>query len=309
MLTDSLSMPSKAVLLPVLTLTTGILLGCSTPMMQAPTSYPEEIAAWRAERLENLTSDTGWLTLTGLYALEQGANTLGSAPDATVLLPPSAPSQAGIIVVEGNNIRLEQGVALTVDGEQFTTGQLIADDPGPPTVVESGTVSLFVISRGDQLLARVRDSASSSRGAFAGISSYPLNPGWRFTARFEPYEPIRQIKIANVLGQISDNPSWGAVVFEHQGEEYRLDALAEPGDPELFMIFADGTSGRETYGAGRYLYLDAPDANGMIDLDFNRAYNPPCAFTPFATCPLPPRQNRLALRIEAGERKYQELSH
>ncbi|MEZ5332417.1 MAG: DUF1684 domain-containing protein [Thermoanaerobaculia bacterium] len=134
---------------------------------------------------------------------------------------------------------------------------------------------------------------------------FPLDPSWHFPqARFEAYDPVKTIPVADIAGLVSDSPVWGAVVFERDGTTYRLDALAEPGDEELFLIFGDRTNGTETYGGGRYLYTDAPDAEGHVDLDFNVSYSPPCIFTPFATCPLPPPQNRLPVRVEAGEKAY-----
>ena len=268
--------------------------------------YPAEIEAWRASRIENLTSPTGWLTLSGLHRLAEGEYTLGSAAEAAIVLPASAPSRLGILTVSEGSVHLRVHPTATVrfEGEATTELEMTPSASGEAPIVEIDSVSFFVIRRGDLLLLRVRDSEHPDRSAFAGIDSFEIDPAWRLAARFEAYAPVKQIPIANIIGLVSDNPSWGAVVFEHDGETYRIDAVAEPGDEELFLIFGDATSGHETYGGGRYLYVDAPDADGRIDLDFNRAYNPPCAFTPYATCPLPPIQNRLDLRIEAGEKNY-----
>ncbi len=277
----------------------------------AGASHAAEIAAWRSQRVAGLTRDTGWLTLAGLHRLSEGRQTLGSAPSSDIVLPASAPDRVGTLVLEDGEASLEilPGVVFTSDQQPWTGGALASDAADEMTLLEIGPVNFFVIERGEERLLRVRDRDHPARARFTGIDYFPIDETWRFDARFEAYDPVRQIPIANIIGIVSDSPNWGAVVFEHGGRTYSIDALAEPGDEELFLIFADETSGHETYGAGRYLYVDGPDENGVIDLDFNRAYNPPCAFTPFATCPLPPRQNRLALRIEAGEKNYKEAEH
>ncbi len=273
-----------------------------------PVAHRAEIEAWRERRLASLRRDTGWLTLTGLDTLERGRSyALGSAAGSDVRLPDAAPRQLGTITVghEGEvELRVAAGAKVTVDGLPVTTVALFGPHVESPPLVEAGSVNFLVIERGGVLFLRTRDRKHPALQSFTGLEQFPIDPRWRFEARFDPYDPVRQIPIANILGQVSDTPSWGAVVFDYQGETYRIDAVAEPGDEELFLIFGDATSGHETYGAGRYLYADAPDATGRVVVDFNRAYNPPCAFTPFATCPLPPSQNRLPFRVEAGEKTY-----
>ncbi len=273
----------------------------------ADDEHAAEVEQWRQRRLASLTSETGWLTLTGLHPLHAGRQTLGSGPEADIELSAKAPASLGTVTVGDDSLRFDAApdLEVTVDGEPMTSVELQTDREGPARLFEFGPLNFHVIQRDDLLLLRARDREHPARRQFEGIDSFPIDSAWRFEARFEAYEPIRQIPIANIIGQVSDSPSWGAVVFEHDGQTYRIDGLAEPGDEELFLIFGDETSGKETYGAGRYLYVDAPDAEGRVVLDFNRAYNPPCAFTPFATCPLPPPQNRLKLRIEAGERTYE----
>jgi uncharacterized protein (DUF1684 family) len=164
-----------------------------------------------------------------------------------------------------------------------------------------------VIKRGDRLGVRVKDKQSPALAGFHGLDNYPVEPSWRVEARFEPYSPPKEVPIPNVLGQVTPSPSPGAVVFDWQGKTYRLDALGSV-EEGLSLIFADQTNGKETYGAGRFLET-GPPKDGKVVVDFNRAYNPPCAFTAFATCPLPPAQNRLALRVEAGEKKYAGAAH
>jgi uncharacterized protein (DUF1684 family) len=177
------------------------------------------------------------------------------------------------------------------------------DEKDGPTVMKSGTLTFLVIRRGDRLGIRVKDSESEARRNFKGLDYFPADPKYRVEARFEPYNPPKKIPITNVLGMLSLETSPGALVFTIDGKELRLDPIYEQGTTDLFIIFKDATSGHETYGAARYLYA-SPPVNGKTIVDFNHAYNPPCAFTPYATCPLPPPQNRLPIRIEAGEKKY-----
>jgi len=268
----------------------------------SPEEHEAEVEAWREERLAGLTSDDGWLTLVGLHWLPEGETTVGSAEGSGVRLPASTPARVGTLERADGTVRLDlaPGVEATAGGERFAGGELASDATEEPTVVELGTVSFYPIERGEKLGLRVKDTASPARSAFAGIPAYPVDPRWRVAARFEPYDPPREVGIPDVTGNVQDMVSPGAVLFAAGGETRRLEAL--DGGDELFLIFADGTSGEETYGAGRYLYAPKPDGAGRLVVDFNRAYNPPCAFTAYATCPLPPKGNRLPLPVEAGEK-------
>ncbi len=181
---------------------------------------------------------------------------------------------------------------------------LVSDAHGQPTVLASGALRFFIIERSGNVGVRVRDLNNPHRLNFQGLRYFPVSTAWVFNARFEPYQPVHHIKITNILGMEEDDESPGAVVFTKDGRQWRLDTVLEdPGDQELFVMFADATSGHETYGAGRFLYIPLP-ANGAVVLDFNKAFNPPCALNDFATCPLPPFQNRLKLKVEAGEKTY-----
>jgi uncharacterized protein len=265
------------------------------------------VAAWREQRRNSLTSDTGWLTLAGLFWLKEGENSFGrAAANALRLDNPSLADTAGSFDLTGHKVRFtarpQSGV--THDGAPVTSLELASDASGEPTVLASGALRFFVIERAGNLGVRVRDLENPRRRQFGGLSYFPVSTGWVFDARFVPYEPVRHIRIVNILGMEEEDVSPGAVVFSHEGHEYRLDSVLEqPGDKELFIMFADATSGHETYGGGRFLYVPLP-ANGSTRLDFNKAYNPPCALNDFATCPLPPPQNRLTLRIDAGEKVY-----
>jgi uncharacterized protein (DUF1684 family) len=270
--------------------------------------YEQEIASWRAERLAGLKDPGGWLTLVGLFWLDEGANRLGSDPSCRVALPAGkALAQAGTMTRQGDTVELAAapGAGITVDGKPVQQLRLHYDAQQKPTMVQLGSLTFFLIKRGDKLGVRVKDSASPALAAFRGIDNFAVDASWRVEARFEPYAKPKKIPITNILGMTADEASPGAVVFERGGKTYRLDALSEAADGSLFVIFADQTSGRETYGAGRFLDAAKPK-DGKVVIDFNKAYNPPCAFTSFATCPLPPAQNHLQLAVTAGEKKYGE---
>ena len=268
-------------------------------------AYRAEIEKWRSDRIRHLTADDGWLTVIALSWLEEGDNPIGAAPANRIVLPAGkAPPALGRIRLTVGKAHLEvtPGVEVTHEAKRVQSLDLDSDEAGKPTVVRHGTLSFYLIKRGERLGVRVKDSANAARKAFRGIDSYPVQSAWRLEARFEPYPLKRTIPIPNILGTVSQEPSPGAVVFRVAGKEYRLDAVEEQGEEDLFLIFGDQTNGSETYGAGRFLYAPRPGKDGKTVVDFNKAYNPPCAFTRFATCPLPPPQNRLPIPIAAGEK-------
>lgn len=259
-------------------------------------AYEHEIEQWRTQRHAKLTRPDGWLSLVALDWLHEGVNNLTL---------PAHPPAACRFILQSGRVTLEPNQRLGVSTPTVLRDDL---DPNGPTVIHSGTLSFEAIRRadvgGDRFAIRARDPASDARTHFKGLDYFPANPFFRVEARFEPYRPPKKIPITNVLGMTSDETSPGALVFTLQGKTFRIDPILEQGETDLFIIFKDATSGKETYAAARYLYAHPPDASGMTVVDFNKSYNPPCAFTPFATCPLPPRQNRLPIRIEAGEKKY-----
>jgi uncharacterized protein len=265
-----------------------------------------ELATWRQGRDASLRRDDGWLTLVGLDWLHEGDNVLGSGEAAEVKLPTGkAPARAGVLRRVGEAVTLvaEAGSGLTVEGKPVTEERLTGG--GEPVFVELGSLSFFVIQRGDRVGVRIRDREATVLRTFTGIESFADTPAWRVAARFEPYDPPRTLKIPNVLGQVSEEPCPGALVFELEGKTLRLEPTGSP-EQEMSLVFGDATNGHETYGGGRFLETSPVGADGRVVLDFNRAYNPPCVFTPYATCPLPPRSNRLPVRIEAGEKMYGE---
>jgi uncharacterized protein (DUF1684 family) len=265
------------------------------------------VERWRAERVADLTGDEGWLNLVGLFWLDHGENTFGRAPSNHLVLDhPALAGVAGSFVLDSSGVHFvahkESGV--THDGQPVSTIRMVADSEGSPTVLASGSLRFFVITRSEKTGIRVRDVDSPRRLHFTPIDYYPIDTSWVFEARFEPYEPHRHIKIVNILGLENEEDSPGAIVFNKDGREWRLDTVLEdPKDQTLFVMFADGTNGRQTYGGGRFLRVPLPE-QGVTRVDFNEAYNPPCAFNDFATCPLPPYQNHLALRVESGEKIY-----
>lgn len=277
---------------------------------KAPTDYTKQIEAWRAQRLERLQAPNGWLSLIGLHWLKDGRNTVGSAKDNDVVLA-KGPARLGVVTVKDSKaaIELDSKSGATIDGKKQSSAGLVDDSHEKPTTVAFGTASFYLIDRGGKKGLRVKDSEAETRKHFLGIDDYAIDPSWRIEAKWEAYEPAHTLEIPTVLGTVDKLPVPGKAVFERDGRKYELlPVLEEAGAKELFFIFADRTSGKETYGAGRFLYAELPK-DGRVVIDFNKAYNPPCAFTPHATCPLAPPENRLDLTIAAGERKYRGSHH
>ncbi len=260
--------------------------------------HTREISLWQKKRAERLMAEDGWLSLVNLQWLNEGENTLE--------IPHEGTKSPGKVVMKSGVVTLEPAVPMTVGGKPVTTPMVLLDDSQKdgPTVVQLGTVRFQVIKRGPRWALRVKDSQAATRTQFKGLEYFPIDAKWRVEARFEPYNPMKKIPIVDVTGRTEDSDSPGALVFTVDGKEYRIDPVLEEGTDELFIIFRDATSKDATYPAGRYLYAKKPGQDGKVIVDFNKAYNPPCSFTPYATCPLPPLQNRLSFRIEAGEKKY-----
>ena len=280
---------------------------CLAPAGTVAAEPDADLAAWRAARLRSLTSDTGFLTLVGLYWLEPGRSSFGrDQRNRFVLEHPRMPKRLGDFERRGDVVHFiaARGVQVLWKDAAVQRVEMRPDTSGSPTILRHGRIEFFVIARAGQFGVRVRDLDNPRRSEFPGLEHFPAEPDWRVTARFEPYDPARRIPIINILGMESDMTSPGAIVFEKDGRSWRLDALDEdPASPTLFVMFADATSGRGSYGAGRFLDVPRP-RDGRVVIDFNRAYNPPCAFNDFATCPLPPPQNRLELAVTAGERNF-----
>lgn len=276
---------------------------------QAPADFAEAHKAWRAQRHRSLSAPEGWLSLVGLHFLKPGDNTAGSDPALPVRLPGAAvPARVGVFRLEGDRVvfRAEPGAGVTRNGQAVSEQVLRSDAEGAPDVLSLGPLRFHVIRRGDRFAVRVKDTASPALKAFKGVAAFPPDPAYRVTATFEPYPEPRSVAVPTVLGTTERMPAPGLVRFTLKGRTFTLQPVQEEGPRSaFFFIFQDATAGKETYPAGRFLYADPPK-DGRLVLDFNRAVNPPCAFSDFATCPLPPKGNVLKVRIPAGEKTYGE---
>jgi len=290
-----------------------MLSGCGGDAPQAPTESHKDTFlldndVWRMERREELTKPDGWTSLIGLHWLQLKAHFVGSSADSGIRLA-MGPAKMGMVEQDKGRVWFtpESGVALTANGEPLTGRIELKNDRDPqPTVIgfDDGKGALTVIKRGERLALRVKHADAPGRLQFKGLDYWPPQRDWRIEGRYIAHPPGKTIPIVDITGGTTESPNPGAVEFLKDGKTYRLEALGDTKEG-LFFIFVDRTSGHGSYPAGRYLDTAGPDANGKVVMDFNRAYNPPCAFTTYATCPLPPPENRLEnLAIEAGEKNY-----
>jgi uncharacterized protein (DUF1684 family) len=286
---------------------TIVVLATAALIMAGSVSYKESIEKWRQEREDRLKADDGWLTVAGLFWLHDGDNSCGSDKKADIPLPAGrAPAKVGVFTFHNGKASFHPvpELAIRINGKPaLATVDLKSDAEGAPDILSFSDFSMLIIKRGQKYAVRLKDIHSQMRRDFHGLKWYPAKENYRVVAKFTPHEGPRSIPIPNILGQTENEPSPGYATFRLKDREYRLDPVLE--NNQLFFIFRDLTAGKTTYGAGRFLYAEMPK-EGKVVLDFNKAYNPPCAFTPYATCPLPPPQNRLNLAIEAGELKYGE---
>jgi uncharacterized protein (DUF1684 family) len=287
------------------------LTACKHPLQDKGTpEYIAKIKEWHNKRIANLKKETGWLNLAGLYWLKQGENKFGSGKNNDIVFPDGkAPGIIGSLFLKDSTVTINVNAAVNVicNGKPVSNPHLINDQQGDPTILEYGSLRWFIIKRGTKYGIRLRDLEAPLVKSFQGVDTYPINSDWRLEAKLESFKPPMKISVPNILGTAEDDTSPGFLVFKKDGIEYKLLAIEE-GD-KYFLIFADETSGKETYGAGRFLYADKVDSNGITYIDFNKAFNPPCSFTHFATCPLPPKQNHLKLSVTSGEKKYEDESH
>ncbi len=287
----------------------GLWLSCSwafaAPSSNERESHKKEVESWREARDDRLKQPDGWFSLVGLAWLEEGENTCGSDLASDIRFPESAPAQLGSLVKSGAIVVFEPspGSGVSMKGKALARSTSLATDAsGDASLLEWGSMQFYLIDRGGRIGVRIKDSASAALAAFAGIDNFPIDSRWRTEAHFVPYDPPKPITVPNVLGTPSEQLSPGAIEWRMAGRTHRLDEL--PGDGEYFVVFGDATNTEETYGGGRFLYVTEASSEGRVVIDFNKAYNPPCVFTPYATCPLPPRQNRLELAVRAGEKMY-----
>jgi uncharacterized protein len=282
------------------------------------TQWQNETNAWRAQHATELQKPDGWLSLTALEWLDPGDTSVGSAPDNKIHLPPGAPDHAGILYLEGSTVTLNPPpsgfpVGLLIDGQPARTQQLHTDadsDKHNPRIT-IGALNFYVVNRGDRFALRIKDANSEALTHFHPLNWDPLDESYRVTARWIPYHPQKTITLARLAGSSYQQPVPGAAEFTLHGKTYQLEpVLEDPAVAKLFFILRDTTSSTTTYGACRFLYTGLPDHGldqpGELVLDFNRLENPPCAYTPYSTCPLPPPQNRLAIALPVGELRYHQ---
>ena len=269
--------------------------------------YRQEVEQWRTDRVTRLTAPAGWLSLIGLEWLQPGENRIGSAADNDIVVS-AMPAHLGVASLRADgrvHLALVADSGALIDGKPLREATLVDDaGEGTPTMVSVGTLSFLAIDREGRKGLRIRDSEAATRRDFAGIDYFPIDPAWRIEADWVPAGAGQTLEMGTVIGTTEKYPVPGTARFSRDGKTFEILPVIEvPGDAQYFVVFADRTSGRETYGAARFLYIDPPK-DGKVTLDFNKAYNPPCAFTPFATCPLAPPENRLDLRVTAGEKNY-----
>ncbi|MFL6592661.1 MAG: DUF1684 domain-containing protein [Luteimonas sp.] len=282
-------------------------------MDSAASAFAGEEQAWRDKRRSDLLQPEGWTSLVGLHWLDPGAHYIGSSAGNGIELA-MGPAHLGMIDIGASQVRFvpDKAAQLTLDGQPLAAATSLRTDADPagPSVIgfDDGKGHATVIERNDRFALRVKHADAPSRLHFTGLDYWPPDPSWKIQARFVAHPPGRTIEVANIIGGLDAMANPGLVEFERDGKTWRIEALDE-GEGVLFLVFADRTNGHGSYGAGRFLDAPMPDAQGRVALDFNQARNPPCAFTAFATCPLPPPENRLDLAITAGEKAYHKPEH
>ena len=312
--TETIS-PGKALTLAATIMVVLLLTGCNSSKKERAiaidtVAHKTEVEQWYTKRVGDLKAPNGWLNLIGLHWLHEGINSFGSGKNNDIVFPEGKiPERAGFFILKGNTVTLEVAskVSITSQGKPVKTMVIFHPDSAKNPLIEFDSLRWTIIKRDNQFGVRLRDLNHADLKNFTGIDRYPVSASWRLEAKLEKADTAKTIDITNVLGQTTAQKSPGTLVFEINGEIFRLDAL-EGNKEELFIIFADSTTGKETYGAGRFIYVKRPGDDGRTIIDFNKAYNPPCAFTPYATCPLPPKQNMLNIAITAGEKNYGDYS-
>ena len=298
------------VLLSLLAICPGAVIeSAATPADQA--AYRAEVEKWRKEREDSIASKNGWLSVAGLFFLKEGRNLFGRDAANGLVLPASAPPRAGWFEVRQGRVfaRINRGVTATFNKQLIQPGEDIelkeTDDLGKGDSLVLGALTLFVHMSGEKLAIRMLNAESALLKGFTGLRWFPIDPAYRVVARFAPFDAPKPVEVPNILGDLERYTSPGMLTFMLNGKECRLQPfqVGREGRSRFFIVFKDLTSGKETYGAARFVNASLPKEGATI-IDFNRAFNPPCAYNPFTTCPLPLPSNRLNVRILAGERKY-----
>ena len=289
-----------------ITLMMGLLGACTGGMSPSERQvYEKTINDWHIQRVADLKKEDGWLNLSGLFWLSDGLNSFGADGTLQVVFPEKFPlAKAGFFLLQNGIVTMvtPEANGILVSGKPGGAVVLFHPDSSSVIVASKGDFRWNIIKRQDKYGVRLRDLASTAVEGFTGPERFPVDPDFRVEGRLVTTDTLRTILISNALGQTVPERSPGWVEFKLKGRPYSLDAL-ESGD-ELFFVFADATTGAETYGGGRFLYAARPGPDGLVELDFNKAIDPPCVFTPYATCPLPPEQNRLPIAVRAGEKDF-----
>ena len=267
--------------------------------------YKNEIEQWHQNRIKSLKSETGWLNIVGLYWLKEGENTFGSGKENKLIFPKGkADEQLGTFILKEGIVSLKAFVntSILADNKPFISGVIFDKKQETPIILSHKNLRWFIIKRGNKYGVRLRDLESDALKNFSTIELFSVSEKWKVTAIYEAPKDGKTIPVNDIIGLTTETPFGGTLHFEIDGKKFHLDAILEGN--ELFIVFADETTANETYGGGRFLYATKPATSDTLILDFNKCYNPPCCFTNYATCPLPPAQNRLAIKILAGEKTY-----
>ena len=273
--------------------------------------YIKSVQEWQQKRLESLKSETGWLNLVGLHWLKEGQNPFGSNEANNIVFPEKAPEFIGSIILYKDNlsISINEDVEVFINDSLLKEHDIFTDTDENTTLFKIGSFRWHIIKRGERYGIRLRDLKNPLINQITEIPSFPINTNWRIEAKFERFDTPREIAVPNVLGDTEFEKCYGFLKFQIDEKEYSLMPLGDDVKGGLFVIFADETSAEETYGAGRFLSVEKPDKNGKTYIDFNKATNPPCAFSDYATCPLPPKENILPVKILAGEKINEHFGH
>lgn len=270
--------------------------------------YLQTINEWHEQRIESLQEEDSWLSLAGLYRIEKGEHAIGSDSTNDIILPERGAPYIGTIVRKEDSLTFfaDPEASVTSDGEPISEINLQVQGEHSPTKLRHNDFIGYVIERRGDYYLRLKDTKHPNFSAFDGIDRFPVDRKWSIKATFKRFESPRTITIPDILGESYEDSLYGTLHFTIKDQKYQLAPLGHPDkDEQFFIIFGDETNGKSTYDGGRYLYVDTPNKNNVTYIDFNKAYNPPCVFTDYATCPLPPLQNRLPVAITAGEKNIE----
>ena len=284
-------------------------IGCSSSQKQTEAEYAKEVNDWHQVRIDNLLGPEDWLKLAGLYELEEGQYSFGSDSTNDLVFPPKAAPSIGTIIKEDTTVTVQVDDEVVIRHEQDTVSKvtMIPGNARSGTVLKHGSLIWYLLDRRGDYYIRLVDEQHPNLASFDGIERFPIDSKWKIKAEFKPFESPKPITVPDVLNEGMPDTLYGMLEFAIDGEEYSLAPLNHPEkDDKFFIIFGDKTNGESTYGGGRYIYIPTPNENNITYIDFNKAYNPPCVFTDFATCPLPPSQNKLDIAIPAGEKMFEE---